>query len=228
MTLSDVIRRREVGSTAVFAAGLLLLIVALGAGRSGTVWNGIHLFYFAVFGITGFFVPPAILFRGITDVLGISKRGHSVKIIEIFCLLAVVCGFLHIKNVSAVSVSPRTVVAPRGYLSSFGAVFFTKIKRSAVIVFGSNFAVFFKKHLKRSRYIFYGNLAVRHYFISVFASVLFFDPKAEIVGYFRIFICVVMVHYACFAASAHNLSFFRRRVFSLRFAACNANGYKLQ
>ena len=90
MTLSDVIRRREVGSTAVFAAGLLLLIVALGAGRSGTVWNGIHLFYFAVFGITGFFVPPAILFRGITDVLGISKRGHSVKIIEIFCLLAVV------------------------------------------------------------------------------------------------------------------------------------------
>lgn len=103
MTLSDVIRRREVGSTAVFAAGLLLLIVALGAGRSGTVWNGIHLFYFAVFGITGFFVPPAILFRGITDVLGISKRGHSVKIIEIFCLLAVVCGFLHIKNVSAVS-----------------------------------------------------------------------------------------------------------------------------
>lgn len=103
MTLSDVIRRREVGSTVVFAVGLLLLIVALGAGRSGTVWNGIHLFYFAVFGITGFFIPPAILFRGITDVLGISKREHLVKIIEIFCLLAVVCGFLHIKNVSAVS-----------------------------------------------------------------------------------------------------------------------------
>lgn len=102
MTLSDVIRRREVGSTVVFAVGLLLLIVALGAGRSGTVWNGIHLFYFAVFGITGFFIPPAILFRGITDVLGISKREHLVKIIEIFCLLAVVCGFLHIKNVSAV------------------------------------------------------------------------------------------------------------------------------
>ncbi len=103
VTLAEVIRRREIGSTAVFAAGILLLIVALGAGRSGTVWNGIHLFYFAVFGMSGFFVPPAVLFCGITGVLGISKREHMVKIIEIFCLLAIICGFAHIRQVSAVS-----------------------------------------------------------------------------------------------------------------------------
>ena len=102
VTLAEVIKKREVRSTVVFAAGLLLLIVSLGAGKSGSVWNKIHLFYFSVFGICGFFIPPTVLFRGVTDVLGISKKEHTVKILELFCLLAVICGFIHLKTVSAV------------------------------------------------------------------------------------------------------------------------------
>ncbi len=103
VNLSEVIRKREIGATVLFSVGLLLLVVSLGAGKSGTLWNNMHLFYFAVFGFTGFFIPPAILFRGVTDVLGLSKRRHLIKIIEIFFLIATVCGFVHIKNVSAVS-----------------------------------------------------------------------------------------------------------------------------
>lgn len=103
VTLYEVIRRHDVAATVVFVIGILLLIIALGAGENGTVWNKIHRFYFAVFGIAGFVIPPAVLFRGVTDVLGISKKEHTSKIIEIFCLFAVICGFLHLKNVSAVT-----------------------------------------------------------------------------------------------------------------------------
>ncbi len=101
ITLAEIIRRREVASTILFVVGLLLLLVAAASGADGAFWNKLHLFYYAVFGITGFILPPVILFRAVTMVLGVSSRRQSNKLFEIFVFAAIVCGFIHIGRVSA-------------------------------------------------------------------------------------------------------------------------------
>ena len=68
-TLSDFIFRQEFKATVIFVFGLLLAIVMLFAGGDGSFWNKIHLFYFSITGLCGYYIPLAVLFFGVVDVM---------------------------------------------------------------------------------------------------------------------------------------------------------------
>jgi len=97
-TLQEFTRTREFKSGVVFVLGLLLLIIAVFAGSDGSVWNKVHSFYFAVFGVSGFYIPAAVLFLGVVSVLNRLKNVYGIKLIEIFFLFIIICGMLHVNN----------------------------------------------------------------------------------------------------------------------------------
>ncbi len=97
-TLFDIVSKREFGSTLTFISGILLLIIALFSGGNGSLWNTVHSFYFALFGICGYFIPLSVLFFGVTAILNKQKRDYAVKASEIFMAFVLICGFLHISN----------------------------------------------------------------------------------------------------------------------------------
>lgn len=96
LTLSDIIDRRELYSTVIFVIGILLLIVMLFAGTVGSLWNRVHTFYLAVFGITGYYLPLAVLFSGVVKVMNKNKPVYGFKIAELFFLLVIISGLIHI------------------------------------------------------------------------------------------------------------------------------------
>lgn len=101
MTLSDIIFKQEFKSTVIFVFGLLLAIVMLFAGGDGSFWNKIHLFYFAVTGVCGYYIPPAILFFGVVSVMNRQSGKYYAKAAELFFLLLIVCGLIHINRVAS-------------------------------------------------------------------------------------------------------------------------------
>ena len=131
MTLSDVIFRQEFKSTVIFVFGLLLAIVMLFAGGDGSFWNKIHLFYFAITGVCGYYIPPAILFFGVVSVMNRQSGKYYAKAAELFFLLLIVCGLIHINRVASPEVSYgesiktvyREVVEGRLSAMSNGGVF---------------------------------------------------------------------------------------------------------
>ena len=114
--LAEFIHRREFKASVVFIVGLFLLIVTLFAGQDGSVWNAIHSFYVTIFGMAGYYLPPAILFLGVVNVLNRHKPVYLEKVLEIFLLFVGICGILHI-NTFAVYHSDV------GYFDNVGTVF---------------------------------------------------------------------------------------------------------
>ena len=104
LTLTDIIFRQEFKATVIFVFGLLLAIVTLFAGGDGSFWNRIHLFYFAVTGVSGYYIPLAILFFGIVDVMNRQNSKYYAKATELFALFVIVCGLVHINRVANDSV----------------------------------------------------------------------------------------------------------------------------
>ena len=100
MTLSDVIFRQEFKATVIFVFGLLLAVVMLFAGGDGSFWNKIHLFYFAVTGLCGYYIPLAVLFFGVVNVMNRQNNTYYFKAAELFVLLLIVCGLVHINTVA--------------------------------------------------------------------------------------------------------------------------------
>ena len=98
MTLGGLISRQEMIATVTFIIGLLLLIIAVIPGSDGSVWNTVHLFYYAAFGVVGVFAPLAILFAGVVSVLNKQKRVYTVKLLELGLLFVLLCSFFHINN----------------------------------------------------------------------------------------------------------------------------------
>lgn len=96
--LADIVSRNELISTAIFACGVLLLIVMLLAGTPGSLWNTVHTFYLAVFGITGYYIPLSILFLGVVKVMNVNKPVFNRKLAELFILLVLINGLLHINT----------------------------------------------------------------------------------------------------------------------------------
>ena len=102
-TIGEFVQRREFKAGVIFVCGLVLLIVAIFAGQDGTLWNKIHNFYFAVFGISGLYIPAAVLFLGVVNVLNRNKPVYLIKLLEVFLLFVGVCGLIHINGVAAQS-----------------------------------------------------------------------------------------------------------------------------
>ena len=100
LSFSDIIFRREFSSTVTFVAGLFLLIVALFPGGAESFWNVIHSFYFAVFGICGYYIPLAVLFFGVICILNKQRNIHFEKAGELLFLFALISSFLFV-NTSA-------------------------------------------------------------------------------------------------------------------------------
>ncbi len=100
LTFADIIMKREIGSTITFIAGLFLLIVALFSGGDGSLWNAVHSFYFAVFGICGYYIPLAVLFFGVVCVLNKNTKNHFSKAGELLFLFVLISSFLFV-NTSA-------------------------------------------------------------------------------------------------------------------------------
>lgn len=99
--LGELVRRREFKSGLIFVCGLALLIVTVFAGEPGTAWNAIHTFYFALFGVTGCYLPAAVLFLGVVNVLNRQKPVYLVKLLEVLLIFTVICGFLHVNGFAA-------------------------------------------------------------------------------------------------------------------------------
>ncbi len=100
LTFTDIIMKKEFVSSVTFVAGLFLLFVALFAGGDGSFWNMVHSFYFAVFGICGYYVPFAVLFFGVVSILNRQQTAHFTKAGEILLLFVLVSSFLFV-NTSA-------------------------------------------------------------------------------------------------------------------------------
>ena len=100
LTMADIVRRREFSSTLTFVAGLFLLIVALFPGGDASVWNSIHSFYFALFGIGGYYIPLAVLFFGVVCMLNKQKSTQFTRAGEILLLFTIISSFLFV-NTSA-------------------------------------------------------------------------------------------------------------------------------
>ena len=100
ITLTDIIFRQEFKATVIFVFGLLLAIVTLFAGGDGSFWNRIHLFYFAVTGVSGYYIPLAILFFGVIDVMNRQDSKYYAKAAELFALFVIICGLVHINLVA--------------------------------------------------------------------------------------------------------------------------------
>lgn len=105
ISLSDIVRKKEISSAAAFFAGLFLLIIALFRGGFGSFWNKIHCFYFALFGLCGYYIPVAILFLAIILILNKQKRIYYAKAGEIMLLFIFVCSFIHVGTVAAEELS---------------------------------------------------------------------------------------------------------------------------
>lgn len=98
ITLGEILIKQEVKSSLTFVGGLLLLIIALFSGDENSLWNTIHTFYFAVFGVCGFYIPFAVLFLGVVNVLNKQQKIHYIKLFELLVLLITVCGLIHINK----------------------------------------------------------------------------------------------------------------------------------
>ncbi len=97
-TIADIVFQKELGSTLTFIAGILLLIVALFSGGDGSLWNTIHNLYFSLFGICGYYIPLAVLFFGIVNMLNKQNRSQLAKSTEIMFVFVLICSFLHVNN----------------------------------------------------------------------------------------------------------------------------------
>lgn len=103
-TIADIVFRKEVGSTLTFIAGIVLLILALFSGGDGSLWNTIHRIYFCLFGLCGYYIPFAVLFFGIVNVLNKQNGAQLAKSTEIMFLIVIICSFLHVNNAADESV----------------------------------------------------------------------------------------------------------------------------
>ena len=104
-TLSEVIFRQEFKATVIFVFGLLLAIVMLFAGGEGSFWNKIHVFYFSVTGVCGYYLPLVVLFFGVVNVMNRQNSKYYAKAAELFLLLLIICGLVHINRVADANVS---------------------------------------------------------------------------------------------------------------------------
>jgi S-DNA-T family DNA segregation ATPase FtsK/SpoIIIE len=142
MTLSDVIFRQEFKATVIFVFGLLLAVVMLFAGGDGSFWNRIHVFYFSVTGVCGYYIPPAILFFGVVNVMNRQNSTYYFKALELFFLLLLICGLVHINRVAdpavpygdAIGNVYRDVIEHRSSAVTNGGVF-------GAVVGGALFAI---------------------------------------------------------------------------------------
>lgn len=110
LSFSDIILRKEVTSTVTFLAGLFLLIVALFPGGAESFWNAIHSFYFAIFGICGYYIPLAVLFFGVMCILNKQKNAHFAKAGELLFLFALISSFLFVNTSADSSVGYGTAM----------------------------------------------------------------------------------------------------------------------
>lgn len=107
LSMKDFILKQEVISTLIFVSGIILLIVSLFSGGDGSLWNNIHRLYFAVFGLCGYYIPLAVLFFGIVNVLRKQNKSQISKSAEIMLLIVLICSVLHVNN----SASPDNTFA---------------------------------------------------------------------------------------------------------------------
>ncbi len=114
LTLTDIIMKKEIASSVTFIAGLFLLFVALFSGGDGSFWNMVHSFYFAVFGICGYYIPFSILFFAVVTILNRQKGVHFAKSAELLFLFVLISSFLFVNTSAA---------ADSGYGSAMKDVF---------------------------------------------------------------------------------------------------------
>ncbi len=107
LSMKDFILKQEVISTLIFVSGIILLIVSLFSGGDGSLWNNIHRLYFAVFGLCGYYIPLAVLFFGIVNVIRKQNKSQISKSAEIMLLIVLICSVLHVNN----SASPDNTFA---------------------------------------------------------------------------------------------------------------------
>ncbi len=105
LSMFDIISKKEFSSTITFIAGLFLLMVALFSGGDGSFWNSIHSFYFAVFGICGYYIPLAVLFFGVVCVLNKQSKNQFSKAGELLFLFVLISSFLFVNTSSDAQVS---------------------------------------------------------------------------------------------------------------------------
>ncbi len=114
LSMFEILTKSEVAASITFICGLLLLIVAFFSGGEDSFWNSIHSIYFAIFGITGYYIPLAVLFYGIVCLLNKQNRNQLAKTSELMILFIIIASFMHV-NVFADS----TI----GYFESISEVF---------------------------------------------------------------------------------------------------------
>lgn len=114
ISMFDVLARREVTSSIIFICGLLLLIVAFFSGGEDSFWNNIHSIYFALFAITGYYIPLAVIFYGVVCLLNKQKRSHLAKTTELMILFTLIASFMHVNVFADIEV---------GYTESIAEVF---------------------------------------------------------------------------------------------------------
>ena len=97
-TIAAFVKQREFKAGLIFVIGLLLLIISVFPGGEGSGWNRLYMFYYAVFGLVGCYLPAAILFLSVVNVLNRNKPVYIVKAAELLLLFIGICGFIHINN----------------------------------------------------------------------------------------------------------------------------------
>lgn len=105
LSIQDLLLKREVLSTLIFISGLLLLIIALFSGGDGSLWNDLHRLYFCIFGICGYYIPLAVLFFGIVNVINKQSNAQLAKSSEIMLLIVLICSVLHVSSTASSDVS---------------------------------------------------------------------------------------------------------------------------
>lgn len=100
LTFSDLMHKKEFTATLSFVIGLLLLIIALFSGGNGSLWNSIHVFYFSVFGICGYYLPLAVLFFSVVVLLNKQSKKYYIKAIEILILFVLISSVFFVTNIA--------------------------------------------------------------------------------------------------------------------------------
>lgn len=98
ITMKEFILKQEVISTVIFVSGIILLIISLFSGGDGSLWNNVHRLYFAVFGLCGYYIPLAVLFFGIVNIVKKQNKMQLSKSAEIMLLIVLICSLLFVNN----------------------------------------------------------------------------------------------------------------------------------
>ncbi len=104
LSLFEILSKREVSASITFVCGLVLLIIAFFSGGENSFWYTVHSMYFAIFGITGYYIPLTVLFFGVVCLLGKQNRNQLAKASELMLLFTIIASLLHVNVFADINV----------------------------------------------------------------------------------------------------------------------------